>query len=96
MLIDGLPREVVAVTLDLAQLRCRHWDPWGKNKEATEELIDRSLEGRGDLDPDQRRRLVHLRGYVLQRFPENVFAEFGKLRRSFLAPVPNRIEERLA
>ena len=95
LIAEGLAREAVAVTLDLAQLRCRQWQPWGGNEAEAQRLISRCLKGRSDLKPEHREGLEHLRDVVLSKYPESAFTELCAFRRSFIAPVPGVLSERI-
>ncbi len=93
LLREGLAREAVAVTLDLAQLLCRHGEPYGDNAKTALRLVNTCLERRPDLTA------AHIEGLktmqdVLSRRPEEAFRELVAFRRSFIAPVPGVMAER--
>ncbi|HEX9735221.1 MAG TPA: hypothetical protein VGG06_24890 [Thermoanaerobaculia bacterium] len=54
----------------------------------------KSLEKRPDLDEDYRSGLKTMID-VLGDWPENAFDELGAFRRSFIAPVPSGLAERI-
>ncbi len=92
----GLARESVAVCLDGAQLECRHGEPWWTNNETAQEILGRCLDRRTDLPQDHRHEMTQIKDRVLVRQPQEAFRVIGELRTSFVAPVPNRLQERLA
>ncbi len=95
LLADGLPREAVAVTLDLGQLRCRRpFLPWGGNWQVAIEVLERCRDQRSDLPEVHREGLKELLG-VLADHPESAFDQLVELRRSFIAPVPGVMVERI-
>lgn len=94
LLAEGLPREAVAATIDLSQLVCRGVEPRGDTPEVARQLIGRCLAGRPDLSEDHRRGLTTVQG-VLARHPEAAFHEMVSLRRSFVAPIPGAMVERI-
>ncbi len=94
ILHDGLPREAVAVSLDLAQLGCRHWELTDRNVKTAREVLGRCLK-RPDLRQEHRLELKRLRDEVLVSYPYDAFRLLGELRCSFIAVVPNRLDERI-
>ncbi len=95
LLADGLAREAVAVTLDYAQLLCRGRDlPWGRNSELAAGVIERCRERRGDLGACHHEILAEVLR-VLEVYPESAFDLMVGARRSFIAPVPGVMAERL-
>ena len=95
LLADGLAREAVAVTLDLGQLRCRNpFLPWGGNWLVAIDVLKRCLNQRTDLPGVHREGLGEIVG-VLETYPESAFDQLVELRRSFIAPVPGVMVERI-
>jgi hypothetical protein len=94
LLAGGLAREAVAVTLDLAQLRCRHLSPTDNNLGHADRAVRRCLE-RTDLTEDHRDGLEQI-CKVLEVEPHRAFVKLEDLRSSTVAPVPGRLGERLA
>ncbi len=95
LLKDGLTREVLASGLDVGQFRCRNPELLRQDNQITAELtIKGCLRERPELSDDQRRPLEELLE-VLRNYPENAFAELGAFRRSFVAPVPGLLGERI-
>ncbi len=94
-LADGLPREAVAATLDLGQLKCRAWDvpPRRIWREAIG-LTQRCLDRRPDLAVGHREGLGEILG-VLHDYPEDAFDQMVAFRRSFIVSVPGVMAERL-
>ncbi|MCP3964691.1 MAG: hypothetical protein GY719_43240 [bacterium] len=90
---NGLARELVAATVDRCQLICRGIEPRWQAPENAIELIDTCLT-RQDLTDDHRRGLKEMKG-VLDDWPENAFEELVGFRRSFIAPVPGVMAERI-
>lgn len=91
---DGLDREVVAAALDRAQLRCRGSWVRDDNLRTAKSTIGRLVRQRPGLAEDHRRRLAEIEN-VLQKSPEDAFQEIGAVRRSFVAPIPGRLGERI-
>jgi hypothetical protein len=94
LLVDGLPREIVASVLDFAQLKCRPANVRDDNVRAAIRWLEKCLAKRDDLPPDHRRGLLEMVA-VLRRSPESAFPELGDFRRSFVAPVPGLLGERI-
>ena len=94
LLTDGLAREIVAVTIDTAQLRSRHAVPHDDSLRCASGAIDRCLSRRADLSDDHRRALEQMKK-ILKGYPECAFGELEAFRKSFIAPVPGRLGERL-
>ncbi len=94
LLTDGLAREIVAVTIDAAQLRSRHAAPLDDSLRMASGAIDRCLDRRCDLSDDHRRGLEQMKN-VLKVYPESAFGELEAFRKSFIAPVPGRLGERI-
>ncbi len=95
LLADGLPREAVAAALDLGQLKCRAWDlPPARYWQDVIDLTQRCLDCRADLAAAHRDGFEEILG-VLDDFPESAFDEMVELRRSFIAPVPGVMAERI-
>lgn len=95
LLKGGLTREALASSLDGAQLRCRPGKLRGDNLHAARRLLARCADTRRDLSADQRKTLEELEN-VIENYPENAFAVLGAYRRSFVAPVPGQLGERIA
>ena len=93
LLTEGLLREAVAVVLDNAQLRCRHPEPRGDNLLSAQLAVAACLK-RPDLTDKHRRGLEEM-AKVLEKHPEKAFDELGAFRRSFIAPVPGILGERI-
>ncbi len=94
LLAGGLPREAVAVTLDLGQLYCRAGLPSARNWKAAKAALERCLARRADLPEAHRTGLGAILD-VLEHYPESAFEEMVQLRRSFIAPVPGVMAERI-
>ncbi len=94
LLAGGLPREAVAATIDFSQLVCRGVEPRGDTPDLAGALIDRCLQLRSDLCEDHRDGLEIMQE-VLDLRPESAFRELVGLRRSFVAPVPGVMVERI-
>lgn len=94
LLADGLPREAVAAALDFGQIRCRAGLPSARNWRAAIKLTERCLQQRADLGADHRHGLGEILK-VLEKYPESAFKEMVALRRSFIAPVPGVMAERI-
>jgi tetratricopeptide (TPR) repeat protein len=94
LLFDGHEREIAAAAVDVATFRCRSAEPRQRDVDAALEAIGRCLAKRADLTEDRRRGLGEM-VRVLQRRPEAAFAELRAFRRSFTAPVPGRLGERV-
>ena len=90
---NGLAREFVAATVDRCQLLVRGVEPRWQAPETAVELIDTCLT-RQDLTDDHRRGLKEMR-HILEYRPENAFEELVRFRRSFIAPVPGVMAERI-
>ncbi len=90
---NGLARELVAATLDRCQLICRGVEPRGDSPEVALELI-KTCSQRPDLDDGLKERLQAMRS-VLEVRPEHAFSELVDCRRSFIAPVPGAMAERI-
>ncbi len=90
---DGLAREYVAATLDRCQLICRGVEPRGDSPELALELIE-TCRRRPDLDGPLSERLDAMKN-VLEVRPEDAFRELVDCRRSFIAPVPGAMAERI-
>ncbi|MCP3958159.1 MAG: hypothetical protein GY719_09935 [bacterium] len=95
LLQSGLAREITAATTDRCILVCRGDEPHGKAAVNALKLVKRTLERRPDLDAAHREGLGEMQD-VLDRYPENAFEELVRFRRSFIAPVPGVMAERLA
>lgn len=89
----GLAREFVAATLDRCQLICRGVEPRGDSPEKALQLI-KTCAQRPDLTDALKERLKAMKS-VLEIRPENAFAELVDCRRSFIAPVPGAMAERI-
>jgi hypothetical protein len=90
---------VTACGVDVAQIRCRKaadptLAPLDANVGIARRALVKSLETRPDLDEDYRSGLKTMIG-VLDDWPENAFDELGAFRRSFIAPVPSGLAERI-
>ncbi len=95
LLADGLPREAVAAGLDLGQLLCRGDDlPWGRNSDTATEVMERVCDRRPDLCAAHTEGLAEVLR-VLDKHPESAFDAMVSLRRSFIAPVPGVMVERI-
>ncbi len=95
LLADGLGREAVAAGLDLGQLLCRGDDlPWGRNAETATQVMKRCRDRRPDLAAAHRDGLAEVLK-VLDKYPESAFDAMVALRRSFIAPVPGVMVERI-
>lgn len=94
LLVDGLPREVTAAVLDFGQLKCRPSNLREDNVRTAVRWIERCLDQRDDLSDDHRRGLKEM-AKVLRYSPECGFDELGTFRRSFVAPVPGLLGERI-
>ncbi len=94
LLAGGLAREAVAATLDLAMLRCRHPEPREDSIGITRREIKACLARRGDI-PDALREALKEMLTVLEVYPEGAFAKLAECRRSFIAPVPGVLAERI-
>ena len=93
-LVDGLTREVVASAVDSLQLDFWQGEPPDKIVERGRKLIKTCIETRPDLTADQRSGLSQM-DYQLRRYPETAFRELVAFRKSFPAPVPGRLGERI-
>ncbi len=91
---NGLAREFVAATLDRCQLICRGVEPRGDSPDDALKLITACLAQRADLSHDHRRGLKAMQ-HVLEYRPEDAFQELVDCRRSFIAPVPGAMAERI-
>lgn len=87
-------REALASSIDGAQLRCRPGKLRGDNLHAARRLLARCADTRRDLTADQRKTLEELEN-VIENYPEDAFAVLGAYRRSFVAPVPGQLGERI-
>ncbi len=94
LLADGLPREVMAATLDFGQLRCRAGMPSPRNWKAAIKLTELCLDRRPDLAAGHHDGLGEILE-VLADYPESAFDQMVELRRSFIAPVPGVMAERI-
>lgn len=94
LLADGHEREIVAAAVDVAQHRCRRSEPRDDDVRVALRAIERCVATRSDLTEDHRRGLAEM-VRVLKRAPEDAFTELGSFRRSFTAPVPGRLGERV-
>ncbi len=94
LLADGLAREAVAVTLDGGLLRSRHPEPRDDNLRQVRHALERCCARRGDLTDEHRGGLVEMQK-VVEVAPEAAFRELLALRRSFIAPVPGCLAERV-
>ncbi len=94
LFLDGLPRELVAAVLDLGQLRCRHPEPREDGLALSRALMKRCLDRRADLPVSLREGLEEVRN-DLKVYPEDAFQRLGEFRRSFIAPVPGLLGERM-
>ncbi|HEX9735703.1 MAG TPA: hypothetical protein VGG06_27400 [Thermoanaerobaculia bacterium] len=99
ILVHGWTREVTACGVDVAQIRCRKGAdptlaPLTENVRIARRALVKSLETRPDLDEDYRSGLEAMIE-VLDDWPENAFDELGAFRRSFIAPVPSGLAERI-
>ncbi len=90
---NGLPREFVAATLDRCQLICRGVEPRGDSPDKALELIE-TCSQRPDLNDALKERLKAMKS-VLEVRPEHAFSELVDCRRSFIAPVPGAMAERI-
>lgn len=90
---NGLAREFVAVTLDRCQLICRGVEPWGDSPDKARSLIQICYR-RPDVTGIHREGLEAMMK-VLDKRPENAFPELVDFRRSFIAPVPGAMAERI-
>ncbi len=95
LFLNGLARELVAAILDLAMLRCRHPEPREDGLALTRKLIERCRARRPDMPAELDERLKAMLN-VLEVCPENAFDRLLDCRRSFRAPVPGLLGERLA
>ena len=97
-LVDGLPREAVGSAVDSAQLRvrpqARYYEPRTPDVEAARKVLATCAARRSDLTPAHREGLAAMDD-VLRRRPEDAFAELVAFRKSFKAPVPGRLGERI-
>ncbi len=90
---NGLAREILAATLDRCQLLCRGVEPRGRAPEEALKLIAVCRQ-RPDLDDGHRERLDAMKS-ILEIRPEHAFRELVDCRRSFIAPVPGAMAERI-
>ncbi len=95
LLEKGLAREAVTGTLDFGQLKCRSSEPLDRDVDATLMAVNACLEKRADLTEEHRRELKEISSKVLPRFPENAVTVLRRVRKSFVAPVPPRLAERI-
>lgn len=91
---DGLPREIVAAVIDLVQLKCRPSNLRQDNLRSARQWLERCLKKRTDL-PDEHRLGLEKMLTVVRSNPEGAFDELVKFRRSFIAPVPGLLGERI-
>ena len=90
---NGLEREFVAATLDRCQLMCRGVEPRGDSPAKAQELIQICLDRPNLPEPlSERLEAMH---HVLEYRPEDAFKELVDCRRSFIAPVPGAMAERI-
>ncbi len=94
LLADGPAREAVADALDCGQPRWRVGLPTKINWQAAIDLTQRCLDRRPDLPDDHREGLSQIL-LVLEAYPDSAFDEMVSLRRSFVAPVPGVMVERI-
>ncbi len=85
--------EYVAATFDRCQLICRGVEPRGDSPELALELIE-TCRRRPDLDDPLEERLDAMKN-VLELRPEHAYRELVDCRRSFIAPVPGAMAERI-
>ncbi len=95
LFLDGLARELVAAILDLGMLRCRHPEPREDGLALTRKLVERCLARRAGLTAALSEQLKQLL-QDLEKYPHDAFALLLACRRSFIAPVPGLLGERLA
>ena len=91
---QGLAREYVAATVDRCQLICRGVEPRGDSPDTARELITACRGHRADLSDAHREGLKEMQ-HVLEVRPHNAFDELVGFRRSFIAPVPGAMAERI-
>ncbi len=89
---DGMARELVAATLDRCQLICRGVEHRADSPELALELIAACR--RPHLGEALSERLDAMES-VLEVRPEHAFRELVDCRRSFVAPVPGAMAERI-
>lgn len=94
LLVDGEGREALAATIDYAQLKTRPKALRDDSLRTARRAIDRCLNLRADLPERQRKRLAKME-YLVRRHPEDAFRALGDFRRSFVAPVPSVLDERI-
>ncbi len=94
LLADGLAREAAAAALDLGQLLCRRGLPSARDWRAAVDVTDRCVKRRPDLAPLHREGFAEILK-VLEDYPESAFDQMVALRRSFIAPVPGVMAERM-
>ena len=91
---DGLTRELVAATVDRCEFMCRGVEPRVDAPDVAQDLIGVCLKQRSDMSEAQREGLGEMLR-VHARWPENAFEELVGFRRSFIAPVPGAMAERI-
>lgn len=94
ILKDGLLREALGATLDHALLKCRPSALRNDSLHAAQLAIGRCLDKRADLADDHRTQLKEMKR-VLKRQPEDAFRVLRDFRRSFIAPVPSGLADRI-
>ncbi len=90
---NGLPRELVAATLDRCQLICRGVEPRGDSPDVALGLVETCLKHPKMTDGLNERLKAMIS--VLEVRPEHAFKELVDCRRSFIAPVPGAMAERI-
>lgn len=93
--VKGLDREVLAASLDRAQLRCRPAEVLrADNLTMARTTLAKCLRTRPELGEDHKKGLAEM-VKILQDDPDVAFRELGAFRRSFVAPVPGQLGERI-
>lgn len=91
----GLDREVLAASLDRAQLRCRPAEVLrSDNLTVARTTLGKCLRTRPGLREDHKEGLAEMEK-ILHHDPDVAFRELGAFRRSFIAPVPGQLGERI-
>ena len=94
ILADGLLREALGATLDHVLLKCRPSALRNDSLNTAQRAIDRCLDKRADLADDHRKQLNEMKR-VLMRTPGDAFRVLRDFRRSFIAPVPSGLADRI-